>query len=201
MSQRARQYQSNTVKNVPKPAKINYSFNRNTVNAMNSHVGGEGKIDMTFLKSKNVEFYRCNRCGKLKYRINEKQTSHECGTWSKKTDFAEKYSKYNKASQTLCKCGKVKTKCICNKKNRSFSVTTTKRSANILGQADPTPTIQVHLDANKIKRAVEEQKRIAEEEKRMKEKEKKIFKPKKLNLEIIVKKKNILTIKRKKEIF
>ena len=170
MRQRTSKYQSNTMKNVSKPAKTTHSFNRNTVNTIDKHVEEEGKIDLEFLKRQNVEFYRCNKCGKLKYRINQKQTTYETGTWSKKTDYAEKYSRYNQASQTLCKCGKVKTKCICNKKNRSFSTTTTKRSAYIEGQADPTPTIQVHLDANKIKKAVEEQKRIAEEEKRMKEK-------------------------------
>ena len=199
MSQNRYQYQyqhqkiSNTLKNVSRPTQFNYSVKTNQVIPINTTGGFKGKIDIEFLKSKNVEFYRCPKCGKLKYRINEKQTTSEAGSWSKKSNFSqvekttkmrsitedkkyEKYSKYNKASQTICKCGKVKTKCICKKKDKSNSVTTTtttKRSSNVTRKVDLTPKIKVHLDQNKIKKAVEEQKRIAEEERKKMEERRK----------------------------
>ena len=156
----------------------------NPVNISSSTEVKKGKIDLNMLKNKNVEFYKCNKCGKLKFRLDVKQTTHETGSVSRKTEITEKsrttivdksyekYAKYNVAAKTICSvCGNEKMKCKCNK-NRSTSVSTTlnKRSDNMSGPMDLTPKVKVDLNPEKIRKAVEEQRRIREEEKRRKEK-------------------------------
>ena len=132
------------------------------------------KITVTELNSKNVQYARCNKCGKLKYSLNQKEIINETGGWSRKTDITKsvsKYDKYNQAAKTKCSvCGKIKTQCICGKDRKSTSVTTTvaKRSVNA-GKIDLTPKFKINLDPEKIRKAVEEQKRINEEQKRQKE--------------------------------
>ena len=138
----------------------------NPINKTFPQAGQKGKIDVTVLKNKNVQFFKCNKCGKLKYKLDEKQTTYESGSMTRKTDIIEKYSKYNVAAKTICPvCRNPKTKCSC-KKQRSISVSTVgiRRSQNA-GQIDLTPKVKINLNPEKIKKAVEEQRRIAEEEK------------------------------------
>ena len=143
------------------------------------------KIDMAIRNHKNVEFFKCNRCGKLKYKIDEKQTTYESGSMTRKTDITEKtrttkiidekYSKYNMAAKTICPvCKNPKMKCSC-KKQRSVSVSTIgiRRSENA-GNIDLTPKVKINLNPEKIRKAVEEQRRIAEEEEKRKKERKSI---------------------------
>ena len=179
MSQRSGQYQYQKVTTT-----TTTRIRNNPVNISSSQEVKKGKIDLNMLKNKNVEFYKCNKCGKLKFRLDGKQITHETGSVSRKTEITEKskttrvdksfekYAKYNVAAKTKCTvCGNEKMKCKCNK-NRSTSVSTTlnKRSDNMSGPMDLTPKVKVDLNPEKIRKAVEEQRRIREEEKRRKEK-------------------------------
>ena len=149
----------------------------NPINKTNAGESQKGKIDMNILKNENVEFYKCNKCGKFKYRIGAKKITHETGSFTRKTELTEiekrsleKYAKYNMASKTACPvCGNPRTKCVC-KKNRSTSVSTVlnKRSAQG-GPVDLTPKFKIDLNPEKIRKALEEQKRLAEEQRRKKE--------------------------------
>ena len=157
---------SKTVK-VPQQNKI--TTQSRTVTTTTSRITEtKPKITVTELKSKSVP--RCNKCGKLKYSLNQKQIINETGGWSRKTDnttkSVSKYDKYNQASKVKCICGKIKAQCICGKDRRSTSVTTTvtKRSVNA-GKIDLTPKFKINLNPEKIRKALEEQKRINEEQK------------------------------------
>ena len=153
------------------------TVSNNPINKANAGESQKGKIDMNILKNENVEFYKCNKCGKFKYRIGAKKITHETGSFTRKTELTEiekrsleKYAKYNMASKTACPvCGNPRTKCVC-KKNRSTSVSTVlnKRSAQG-GPVDLTPKFKIDLNPEKIRKALEEQKRLAEEQRRKKE--------------------------------
>ena len=54
----------------------------------------KSKIDLNMLKNKNVEFYKCIKCGKLKFRLDGKQTTHETGSVSSKAEITEKSKEY-----------------------------------------------------------------------------------------------------------
>ena len=169
--------------------RIDYTLKTKTVTVSNPSKGTKReKIEAAYRNNKDVDFFKCNKCGKLKYSIHEKHMTKEGGSWSRRTDITEvsrtakvrsvtedkrfgKYAKYNQASQTVCKCGKIKTKCICNKKDRNISVTSTskKRSDYMTGEIDLTPKVKINLNPEKIRKAVEEQKRIAEEDKKRRE--------------------------------
>ena len=160
-----------TSKTVTVPQQNKYTNQSRTVTTSNIRTTTiKPKITVTEINNKNAQFSRCNKCGKLKYSLNQKQIINETGGWSRKTDITtksvNKYDKYNKAAQTKCVCGKIKAQCICGKGHRSTSVTTTvtKRSVNA-GNVDLTPKVKVNVNPEKIRKAVEEQKRIAEEEK------------------------------------
>lgn len=45
---------------------------------------------MTILKNKNVQYFKYNKCGKLKYKLDEKRTTYESGSMTKKTDIVKK---------------------------------------------------------------------------------------------------------------
>ena len=166
-----------------KSGQYKYQKNTTTTTSSNARNSANPKVNskLDILKNKDFEFYKCNKCGKYKYRLGAKKTINETGTMTRKTVSLEKYDKYNTASKTICSvCGNPKMKCKC-KKDRSTSMTTTlpKRSSNLTGKIDLTPKVKVNLDPDKIKKAVEEQKRMAEEAKRRKDKEKEKAKEKK----------------------
>ena len=193
MSKRSTRYQyqttTKTIQSQITAPRIDYTQKTKTVTVSNPSKGTKReKIEAAYRNNKDVDFFKCNKCGKLKYSIHEKHTTKEGGSWSRRTDITEvsrtakvrsftedkrfeKYAKYNQASQTLCKCGKIKTKCICNKKDRNISVTSTskKRSDYMTGEIDLTPKVKINLNPEKIRKAVEEQKRIAEEDKKRRE--------------------------------
>ena len=214
MSQRSGQYQYQKVTTT-----TTTRIRNNPVNVSSSQEVKKGKIDLNMLKNKNVEFYKCNKCGKLKFRLDGKQTTHETGSVSRKTEITEKsrttrvdksfekYAKYNVAAKTKCTvCGNEKMKCTCKKNKRTSVSTTVAKRSSIVGNIDLTPKVKVELNPEKIRKAVEEQRRIAEEEKKEKKKEKKKEQKKvpldqKRLLELILKKKIIPMIKRKKEKF
>ena len=155
------QQKTTTTRTVSIPSQNKYTTTSKTVTTTKTTGGSKPKIDLNTLNhSLNVQLYKCNKCGKFKYNMTQNQTTTESGSWSRKTDITEinkrvsqsvdksfeKYSKYNKAAQEICKCGMIKAKCICNKKGRSTSVTTTttKRSANVQGKVDLTPKVKVN---------------------------------------------------------
>ena len=165
-----------TSKTVKVPQQNRITTQSRTVTTTNTRITEKKpKITVTEVNSKSVQYAKCNKCGKLKYALNQKQIINETGGWSRKTDITtnsvSKYDKYNQAAKVKCGvCGKIKAQCICGKDRRSTSVTTTvtKRSANA-GKIDLTPKFKINLDPEKIRKAVEEQKRINEEQKRQKE--------------------------------
>ena len=180
MSQRSGQYQYQKVTTT-----TTTRIRNNPVNVSSSQEVKKGKIDLNMLKNKNVEFYKCNKCGKLKFRLDGKQTTHETGSVSRKTEITEKskttrvdksfekYAKYNVAAKTKCTvCGNEKMKCTCKKNKRTSVSTTVAKRSSIVGNIDLTPKVKVELNPEKIRKAVEEQRRIAEEEKKRKEKRK-----------------------------
>ena len=193
MSKRSTRYQyqttTRTIQSQVTAPRIDYTLKTKTVTVSNPSKGTKReKIEAAYRNNKDVDFFKCNKCGKLKYSIHEKHMIKEGGSWSRRTDITEvsrtakvrsvtedkrfgKYAKYNQASQTVCKCGKIKTKCICNKKDRNISVTSTskKRSDYMTGEIDLTPKVKINLNPEKIRKAVEEQKRIAEEDRKRRE--------------------------------
>ena len=89
----------------------------NSVKTTNVQENQNKKIDIQIVVSKDVKNVKCNKCGKYKYRTGLKKIINETGTLTKKTDFAEKYGKYNTAAKTTCHiCGNLKTQCNCKKK-------------------------------------------------------------------------------------
>ena len=139
------QYQkiTTTTRTVTLPNKNKYSEERKTISTTNSLGGSRAKVDLNTLnKSENIQFFKCNRCGKLKYNINEKQTSLETGSWSKRSEMTEinrktrSYEKYGTATNPKCTCGKDHSNCICGKGQYSLTTTVTKRSDNVKGQID-----------------------------------------------------------------
>ena len=169
------QYQkiTTTTRTVTLPNQNKYSEERKTISTSNSRGGSRTKVDLNTLnKSENVQFFKCNRCGKLKYNINEKQTSLETGSWSKRSEMTEinrktrSYEKYGTATNPKCTCGKDHSNCICGKGQYSVTTTVTKRSDNVKGQIDLTPKLKINLTPDKIRKAVEEQRRIAQEDKK-----------------------------------
>ena len=126
------QYQkiTTTSKIVKVPQLNSITTQGRTVSITNSSITEtKPKITVTELNSKNVQYARCNKCGKLKYSLNQKEIINETGGWSRKTDITKsvsKYDKYNQAAKTKCSvCGKIKTQCICGKDSKSTSIITT----------------------------------------------------------------------------
>ena len=163
----------------------------NTTGGYNPHF--KGKINLSILKKMNVQWSICPKCGKMRYKIEGGKYVHGTGeelleditkikkitketktvekTRSTTVDKKyEKYNKYNKAAHAKCICGKEKQNCICDKKNRGLSVTTTgtKRSDFVKGKVDLTPKIKLTVDLNKFKKTKEQ----VEEEKKKREQEK-----------------------------
>ena len=171
------QYQkiTTTTRTISLPNQNKYSEERKTITTTNSLGGQRAKVDLNTLnKSENVQFFKCNKCGKLKYNINKTKTSLESGSWSKrneiteinrKTKSLEKYGIISK-SNSKCTCGKDHSNCICGKGEHSVTKIATRRSDNVKGQIDLTPKLTISLTPEKIKKAVEEQRRIAEEDKK-----------------------------------
>ena len=56
-----------------------------TVSISNSSITEtKPKIAVTELNNKNYQYAKCNKCGKLKYSLNQKQIINETGGWSRK---------------------------------------------------------------------------------------------------------------------
>ena len=203
MNTKSTQYQyrqiTTTVKKITTSSEAKIQRINNTVNVTHTQERNstsndgfnsyhKGKIDLSILKKLNVQWSRCPKCGKMRYKITGGKYIHGTGeeigleditkikritketTETKSTSVDkkyEKYAKYNTASKK-CLCGQ--DHCTCGKAHQSLSVTSTgiKRSSLVKGPIDLTPKIKLTVDLSKFKKTLKQ----VEEEKKLKELEK-----------------------------
>ena len=86
------QYQTTTktIQSQITAPRIDYTQKTKTVTVSNPSKGTKReKIEAAYRNNKDVDFFKCNKCGKLKYSIHEKHTTKEGGSWSRRTDITE----------------------------------------------------------------------------------------------------------------